>query len=173
MGNIKLGNLEVPLGSILVFVGAVVALISLFLGYVNFDYTVLEDVTYSGMEVVTGWNDNIELSFVHFAPIIVAIAALIGMIMVIIPLFAKLKVDAKIYNIIIAVVMAVAVIFAIVFIAMGAGSGLFAGEWAEDYKFMIETTKTLTMSLGVGAYLGLIGAIVGLVGAGLNVKENL
>ena len=84
MGNIKLGNFEVPLGSILVFVGAVVALISLFLGYVNFDYTILEDVTYSGMEVVTGWDDNIELSFVHFAPIIVAIAALIGMIMVII-----------------------------------------------------------------------------------------
>ena len=181
MGNIKLGNLEVPLGSILVFVGAVVALISLFLGYVNMEMLVnpitdtWEKITISGTDLISGSINDYEtddLSFVRWMPLLVVIFAIVGLVLAIIPMFAKLSVDKKIYNIIVAVIMALAVVFAIVFVAMGGGAGLFTGTSADLIESYLEN-DVFKMPLGVGAYLGLIGAIVGLVGAGLNVKENL
>ena len=181
MGNIKVGNNEISVGAILIAVGALVALISLFLGYVNYEYfAILEwkTISMSGANVITGTlelpgnaGEGIEWSFIHFAPLIVVITAIVGAVMAFVPMFAKIS-NKKTYSIILTVIMAISVIFAIVFVAMGAGAGLFAGDYAELAKAALES-EAIKMSLGAGAFVGLIGAIVGLVGAGISLKESL
>ena len=49
MGNIKVGNNEISVGAILIVVGALVALISLFLGYVT-----VETPTLGGWDTMFG-----------------------------------------------------------------------------------------------------------------------
>lgn len=176
MGNVKAGNIEIPIGSLLIFVGAIVAVVSLFLGYINMEtINIIGNTTESinGLDIITGGEEGTEgLSFVHWAPLIIVIASVLGLIMALIPIFAKLSVDAKVYNIILAVVLVVAVVFGIIFVVMGAGEGLFTGTSAEIIKGMLDA-GLIKISLGVGAYLGLIGPIVALVGAGLNIKSSL
>ena len=180
MGNIKVGNNEISVGAILIVVGALVALISLFLSYVNYEYFIFEweTISMSGANVIAGTLElpanlgkNIEWSFIHFAPLIVVITAIVGAIMAFVPMFAKIS-NMKTYNIIVTVIMAISVIFAIIFVAMGAGAGLFGGEFADYVKTALEN-EAIKMSLGAGAFIGLIGAIVGLVGAGISLKESL
>lgn len=172
MASSKFGKNNVSIGSLLIIVGAVIAIISIFLAYVKFDYTILEDVSYTGLDVIKGWGD-VELSFVHWAPLVTALGAGIALIMAVLPLFMKTAANGRVLSIIAAVLMLVATVFSIIFVVQGAGPGLFAGDWAELYKGMIETLKTLTMSLGMGAYMGVVGSVVGLIGAALNVKGNV
>ena len=175
MGNIKVGNNEISVGAILIVVGALVALISLFLGYVTVETPTLggwDSESISGMDIITGGEgDTDDLSFVHWAPLILVITAIIGAIMAIVPMFAKIA-NMKTYNIIVTVIMAISVIFAIIFVAMGGGEGLYSGNAADVIKGLIDT-EMMKMGLGVGAFMGLIGAIVGLVGAGISLKESL
>ena len=175
MGNIKVGNNEISVGAILIAVGALAALISLFLGYVTIDTATLlgwESESISGKDIITGGEGGTDaLSFVHWAPLIVVITAIVGAIMAFVPMFVKIS-NKKTYNIIVTVIMAISVIFAIVFVAMGGGEGLYSGDYAEIVKGMLET-ELVKMSLGAGAFVGLIGAIVGLVGAGISLKESL
>ena len=181
MGNIKVGNNEISVGAILIVVGALAALISLFLSYVNYEYFAIfewKTISMSGANVITGTlelpgnaGEKIAWSFIHFAPLIVVITAIVGAIMAFVPMFAKIS-NMKTYNIIVTVIMAISVIFAIIFVAMGAGAGLFGGEYADLAKTALEN-ETIKMSLGAGAFIGLIGAIVGLVGAGISLKESL
>ena len=182
MTNVKLGNAEISISVILIAIGALVALISLFMGYVNMEflsYPDWEKITLSGTDVISRTIDGMEggfqkdsWSFVHWAPLFTVIFAFIGLILAIIPMFAKLPVKKKVYNIIVAAVLVISVIFAIVFVAIGAGAGLFTGEAAEGIKFAIEN-EYAKMSLGAGAIVGIIGAIIALVGAGIAVKESL
>ena len=55
---------------------------------------------------------------------------------------------------------------------MGAGPDLYDGTAKDIIKMAIDS-GALKMNLGIGAYLGLIASIVGVIGAGVNVKENL
>jgi hypothetical protein len=148
---------------------------------VNYEYfAILEwkTISMSGANVITGTlelpgnaGEEIAWSFIHFAPLIVVITAIVGAIMAFVPMFTKIS-NKKTYNIIVTVIMAISVIFAIVFVAMGGGEGLYTGDYAEFVKGLLET-EMLKMGLGAGAFIGLIGAIVGLVGAGISLKESL
>ncbi|MGN1044770.1 MAG: hypothetical protein ACI4Q9_02285 [Candidatus Methanomethylophilaceae archaeon] len=171
MNTIKMGKVEVSIGDLLIYIGALVVIISIFLSYL--DATSLGDTASStGIDVITGKDvDASDLSFVHFAPLFTLIFAIIGAIAAVLPMFTK-GIDAKILAFIEVGAFAIAAIFAIVFVAMGAGPDLYVGTARDAIKALIDS-GILKQSLGVGAYLGLIASIVGVIGAGINVKENL
>lgn len=169
MKNIKMGKVEMPVGSMIVLVGAFLGAISIFLGYVNFDYTILDDVTYSGWDVITGW-EGAQFSFVHWAPLVIMITAIVGLIMAAVPIFVKLNVNIKVYNTALAVILLVGVIFSIIFIAMGGGTGLYSGDYLTYIESQTEVFKNLKLSLGYGPYHGLICMAAALVGSIYNIK---
>ena len=76
------------------------------------------------------------------------------------------------YNLIIAAFMIVSVVLSIVFLTMGAGADLYTGTAKDVVEGMIGL-GLIEMKLGIGAALGLIGGIIGLVGAAISVKESV
>ena len=175
MRNNKVGN-RVSMGSILAIIGALVVLASLFLGYITTETLGLTGWTSestNGIDIITGGKDGTDgLSFVHWAPLIAVVTAVIGAIIAIASTFVESPVHRRTCSIVLTMMMVISVIFTIVFIAMGAGEGLFTGDTAELINGFIEM-GVLKMGLGAGAYVGLVGAIIGLIGAGIDIKENI
>lgn len=171
MNNIKIGKTEMSIGDLLIYLGALVAIIAIFLTYIE-STMFTNNTTLTGMDIITGKDGDMDdLSFVHLAPLFTLIFAIVGAIAAILQMFVK-NVDAKVFSFVEVGVFALAAIFAIVFVAMGAGPDLFDGTAKDMIKMAIDS-GTLKMNLGIGAYLGLIASIVGVIGAGVNVKENL
>ena len=171
MNNIKIGKTEMSIGDLLIYLGALVAIIAIFLTYIE-STMFTNNTTLTGMDIITGKDMDVDdLSFVHLAPLFTLIFAIVGAIAAILQMFVK-NVDAKVFCFVEVGVFALAAIFAIVFVAMGAGPDLFDGTAKDAIKMAIDS-GVLKMNLGIGAYLGLIASIVGVIGAGVNVKENL
>ena len=172
MNNIKIGKTEMSIGDLLIYLGALVAIIAIFLTYVESTMFPNNTTTLTGIDIITGKDVDVDdLSFVHLAPLFTLIFAIVGAIAAILQMFVK-NVDAKVFSFVEVGVFALAAIFAIVFVAMGAGPDLYDGTAKDIIKMAIDS-GALKMNLGIGAYLGLIASIVGVIGPGVNVKESL
>lgn len=175
MKNVKIGNVEVPLGGLIIAAGTLLILISLFMAYVKMSAGSVEE-TLSGFNIITGSVDGESLdgdqwSFVRWAPLIMLLTAVIALVMSVLPMFIEIPLDRKVYSVIVTVFGAISVLFGIIFLAIGGGPGLFADYMKESVEFSIEWG--MEMGCGFGAFLGIIGSLACLIGAGLGLKENL
>lgn len=170
MNSIKMGNIEVSISSIIMLVGAVLAIIALFL-----DWTIFEEVGISGTELLSQEKDGLtieDLSFIRLAPLFILIFALVAAVMAVAEGFLAGKIDAKVFAIATAVVAALALIFAIIYLAMGGGIGLFTGESKEMLEVAIDLGYGPEIKLAAGAWIGFIGSLLAVGGAGWNIKEK-
>lgn len=167
--EIQIGGKSVSIGNILLIVGGILALISFFLGWVNYEAQVVftwSSEPYTGSALMDLENS----SFVAYMPLLVLIFGIIAIVTAILPMF--MDVPQKTISIVQLVVGVLIVVFALIFVLMGGGSGLYSGDAAEIVKGMIDT-GVLRMPLQIGCYLGLIGGILALVGGGLAFKDNM
>lgn len=172
-----MGNFEVSISSIVMVVGAILAIVSIFLTFTTIHMDAGAGLTekVSGLDLIGNKlnDDKIDYySFAHLAPLFIAIFALAAAIMAIAEGFLAGKVDAKVFAIATAVVAAIALIFAIVYLIMGSGAGLFTGDMKEMIATGIES-GVYDIKLGFGAWLGFIGSLLAVGGAGWGIKERL
>ena len=169
---------NISVGSILIIVGTILIAASLFMGYVTMESIEVfgeKDVeSISGMDIITGDGGEMEeLSFLHWVPLLALLSATVGLVMAIVPMIAKPAMKKKMnYNLIIAAFMIVSVVLSIIFLTMGARADLYTGTAKDVVEGMIGL-GLIEMKLGIGAALGLIGGIIGLVGAAISVKESV
>lgn len=166
MGNVKIGNMEISLGDLLLLIGGLVMLISVFLAWTKMDPVLGDVYNVSGMDIISGKldGDSVSYSFLGKAPLFMLILGIVAIVLAVLPLA---KIDMPAIKIAGAVVALLGLIFAILYLTVGGGSGLFSG----DDKDLIDVAIKLglKMSIAFGAYFGLIGALVATAGGVLNV----
>ena len=170
MGNIKIGNVEIPLGNLLLMIGGLVMLISIFFAWSTYSEATLtgwRDVGVSGLNLIGGKLDGTSVSYAFLgkAPLFMLIFGIIAIVLAALPLF---KIDMPAITIAAAVVALLGLIFAILYLTVGGGASLFSG----DDKDAVETAIKLgfvKMKLAFGSYFGLIGSLVATVGGVMNV----
>ena len=170
MGNVKIGNAEIPLGNLLLMLGGLVMLISVFLAWTTYSTPTLsgwKDVGINGMDLISGKLDGSSVSFAFLAkaPLFILIFGILAIILAALPLF---KIDMPAITIAAGVVALVGLVFAILYLTVGSGANLFSGNDKDLAEILIKA-GTLKMKLAFGAYLALIGSIVATVGGVLNV----
>lgn len=172
--EVQIGGKSVSIGNILLIVGGILALISFFLGWVNYETSIgIPGLNTSWSSDPFTGSDLMGLehsSFVAYMPLLVLIFGIIAIVTAILPMF--MDVPQKTISIVQLVVGVLIVVFALIFVLMGGGSGLYSGDAAEVVKGMIDT-GVLRMPLQIGCYLGLIGGVLALVGGGLAFKDNM
>lgn len=167
MGNVKIGNMEISIGDLVLFVGGLLMLISIFLTWTVIDPAVGSNTNVSGMNLISGKIDDTSaaISFLGKAPLFMLIFGIIAMILAALPLF---KVDVPALKIVGAVAALIGLIFAILYLTVGGGAGLYTGSDKDAAEAAIKLAL-IKMSLGFGAYFALIASIVATVGGALNV----
>lgn len=170
MGNVKIGNAEIPLGNLLLMIGGLVMLISIFFAwstYSEYFLTGWKDYGITGMDLIGGKLDgnSVTYAFLGKAPLFMLIFGILAIVLAALPLF---KIDMPAITIAAAVIALLGLIFAILYLTVGGGANLFSG----DNKDAIETGIKLgmvKMKLAFGSYFGLIGSLVATVGGVMNV----
>ena len=170
MTNVKIGNMEISLGDLLLIIGGLVMLISAFLAWSVYSTPTLtgwKDYNIGGMEIISGKIDgtSISYSFLAKAPLFMLIFGIVAIVLAALPLF---KIDAPAIKIIGAVVALLGLIFAILFMTVGGGASLFAGDDKDATELLIKA-GVLKMKVAYGAIIALIASIVATVGGVLNV----
>lgn len=168
--DVKIGNKDVSVWSLLLILGGLIAFIGMFLD--NVIYTIdlgflgSESEGITALDLLEGVEDYENLTFLSYFPFLIGIFGLLELLCGVLPMFVK-GID-KVFVIGGAVLALLAVIMAIWFFISGFGPGLFADEFVKN---IIEAADPL--SAGVGFYFALIGSIIALIGGALNLKEAL
>lgn len=173
--GIELGKTGIPVSMALIILGALLALVSMFMGHVTHELlsqtnsgTGWDLITHSG-EVFDDPADT--LSFLRWFPLLTVLFLVIAAVMAILPKFVDLPLSKNVLGIIVLALVIVSVILALVFVLQGATSALYTGMAKDLFDGLVKAG--LKVSLGIGAYLALISAIISAVGAGIALKENL
>ena len=174
MGNVKIGNMEISIGDLLLMLGGLVMLIAVFLSWSTYSAVVLtgwRDVGISGMDLISGKLDgnSVSYAFLGKAPLFALIFGIAAIVLGALPLF---KVDNKGIKIAGAVVALLALIFIIMYMIVGGGANLFSG----DDKTLVENAikaGVVKVKLAFGSIMALIAAIVATAGGIMNVLPVL
>ena len=165
MGNVKIGNMEIGLGDLLLFLGGLLMVISIFFAWDKYVPMIGNDTSISGLNIIGGkfGDASYTYSFMGKAPLFMLIFGIIAIVLAALPLF---KVDVPALKIVGAVVALVGAIFAILFLTVGGKADLFTGD---SYNAMKALLLVGSLKIQFGAYFGLIAAILATVGGVLNV----
>ncbi|MBO7335604.1 MAG: hypothetical protein J6U42_01555 [Lachnospiraceae bacterium] len=166
MGNVKIGNIEVGLGDLLLFIGGLLMIISIFFAWDKYLPALGNDTTVTGMNIISGkfvGNGEWTYAFMGKAPLFMLIFGIIALILAALPLF---KVDVPALKIVGGVVALVGLVFAILFLTVGNKADLFSGDSYNAAKALLLVGS---FKIQFGAYFALIASIVATVGGVINV----
>jgi len=150
-------------------IGGILAFVALFLSFTNFELSG-DVVGVTGLNMVQGQFDTFDdatYSFVGYLPLITAI---LGIIVIVTSIVSVVKKEnEKTVSMVSLVIAVIALILMIVFAIQGTGDSLFSGDW----KDLIIGLGTLggTISLGIGTWIAIIGSVLAVIGAGLQLKD--
>ena len=170
MDNLKIGNLEIPLGSLLLMLGGLIMLISVFLNwtqlYVDAGVFGSDTTNITGLDIISGKCDgkSISYAFLAKAPLFMLIFGILAIVLAALPLF---KIDMPAIGIAAAVVALLGLIFAILFLTVGGGANLCTGDDKDAMQLFIDLGGKIKIQFG--AYLALIGSLIATAGGALNV----
>ena len=166
MGNVKIGNMEIGIGDLLLFLGGLLMVISIFFTWDKYVPAFGSDTSISGLNIIGnkfGDSSDWTYSFMGKAPLFMLIFGIIAIVLAVLPLF---KVNVPALKIVGAVVALVGVVFAILFLTVATKADLFSGDAYNAAKVLIAVGS---FKVQFGAYFGLIASILATVGGVLNV----
>ena len=165
MGNVKIGNMEIGLGDLLLIIGGLLMIISLFFTWDKYVPNFGSDTAVTGMNIIGGkfGDSSVSYSFLGKAPLFILIFGIIAIILAVLPMF---KIDAPAIKIIGAVVALVGFIFAILFLTVAGKADLMSGD---DYNALKILLAIGSLKVQFGAYFALIASLVATVGGVMNV----
>ena len=163
--ELKVGNKSISPWNIILFLGGLLAFIGMFIDVTTCTSTFLgvsASESFTGLDIIKDLPDGISMAV--YGPVIAGVMGIILVIFSLIPLFVDLKNNAKIVNIL-GVILALVGLIMMVFFAtqVGNGFGFVDPMFADAMKY----------SMSAGAYLGIVGMVLALLGTLFNLKESL